>query len=259
MSKLLEKLERISEGSGQPLGFGAAANRTKKSPMVIVASMPVGNAELAIIAVESGADAVLMTAEHRKKDEVFAQLRSARMDIPWGVFLDMATRRETEQLIEIGCDFVVLNPAKTPAAVLNEERIGKVLQIDPSLSDNLARSINRLSIDAVLLSTLGRTEAHITIQDLMAYERLAAAAGKHLLAAIPPALPIDDVESLWSLGVRGLVVDMTTKNPELRLSQIKEAIQKLPARKKRGDRISATLPLFREGTEASPPEEEDDY
>jgi len=259
MSKLLEKLERISEGGGQPLGFGAAANRAKISPMVIVASVPVGNAQLAAIAVESGADAVLMTAEHQKKrDEVLAQLSSAKINIPWGVCLDKGTREEIEQLIEMGCDFVILSPAETPAAVLNEERIGKVLQIDASLSDNLAKAINRLSVDAVLLSTVGGDEAAITVHELMVYERLAAAARKHLLAAMPPALPIDDVESLWRLGVRGVVVELTAKNPELRLSQVKEAIQKLPTRKKTGERISATLPLLTPQAETEPPEEEDE-
>jgi hypothetical protein len=259
MSKLIEKLERISEGGGQPLGFGAAANRAKILPMVIIASVPAGNAQLATIAVESGADAVLMTTEHQKKrDEVLAQLSSAKIDIPWGVSLDKVTREEIGQLIEMGCDFVILAPAKTPAAVLNEERIGKILQIDASLSDNLAKAINRLSVDAVLLSTVGGDEAAITVHELMVYERLAAAAGKHLLAAMPPALPIDDVESLWSLGVRGVVVDLTAKNPELRLSQVKEAIQKLPTRKKTGGRISATLPLPTPWAETEPPEEEDE-
>jgi hypothetical protein len=258
MSKLLEKLERISEGRGQPIGFGAAANRAKASPMVIVASIPAGNAKLAAIAVESEADAVLMTSEHQKKEDVLAQLSSAKIDIPWGAFLDKITKGEIEQLIEIGCDFVILDPAKTPAAVLNEERIGKVLQIDPSLNDNLARAINRLSVDAVLLSTAGRNEAHITVHELMVYEKLAAAAGKHLLAAVPPALPIDDIESLWSLGVRGVVVDLTAKNPEQRLSQVKEAVQKLPTRKKKREKISATLPLPRDWAETEPPEEEDE-
>ena len=258
MSKLLEKLERISEGRGQPIGFGAAANRVKASPMVIVASIPLGNTKLAALSAESEADAVLISAEHQKKEDVLAQLGSVKIDIPWGTSLEKITKGEIGQLIEMGCDFVILDPAKTPAAVLNEERIGKVLQIDPSLSDNLARAINRLSVDAVLLSTAGRSEAQITVHELMVYERLAALAGKHLLALVPPSLPMDDVESLWSLGVRGVVVDLTAKSPEQRLSQVKEAVQKLPARKKKRDKINATLPMPREWADTETPEEEDE-
>ena len=260
MSKLLDKLERISEGRAQPLGFGAAVTRGKSLPMVIVASVPLGNAKLADIAAKAGADALLMTIKHQEKmDKALAKLSSAETDIPWGVSLNAVTKDEVEQLIEMGCDFVVFAPDKTPAAVLGEERIGKVLQIDSSLSDSLAKAINRLSIDAVLLGPVSEDESPLTVHQLMIYERLAAGAGKHLLAAMPPGSPIDDIESLWGLGVRGVVVDLAVKDPEQRLSQVKEEIEKLPTtRKKTGERISASLPLSREGPVATPPEEEEE-
>jgi len=160
MSKLLDKLERISEGRTQPLGFGAAVTRGKSLPMVIVASVPLGNAKLAAIAAKAGADALLMTIKHQEKmDKALAKLSSAETDIPWGVSLNAVTKDEVEQLIEMGCDFVVFAPDKTPAAVLGEERIGKVLQIDSSLSDSLAKAINRLSIDAVLLGPVSEDES----------------------------------------------------------------------------------------------------
>ena len=139
MSKLLEKLERISEGRAQPLGFGAAVAKGKSLPMVIVASVPVGNARLAAVAAKAGADALLMTIEHQEKmDEALAKLSSAKTDIPWGVSLSAVTKEEVEQLIGMDCDFVIFAPDKTPAAVLGAEKIGKVLQIDPSLSGSLA-------------------------------------------------------------------------------------------------------------------------
>ena len=259
MSKFLDKLELISLGRAQPLGFGAAAARGKSLPMVIVASVPLGNAKLAALAAKSGVDAVLMTVERQvKSDEALAKLSSTKTDIPWGVSLDAVTKVEVEQLIEMDCDFVVFAPDKTQAAVLGEEKIGKVLQIDPSLSDSLAKAINRLSIDAVLLGPVGEDESPLTVHQLMVYERLAAGAGKHLLAAVPPGLPINDIESLWGLGVRGVVVDLAVKDPEQRLSQVREAIQKLPTtRKKSVEKISALLPLSR-GVSEPPPEEEDE-
>jgi len=260
MSKLLEKLERISEGRAQPLGFGAAVAREKSLPMLIVASVPVGNAKLAAIAAKAGADALLITIEHEERiEEALVKLSSAKTDIPWGVSLSAVTKEEVEQLIEINCDFVIFAPDKTPAAVLQAEKIGKVLQIDPSLSDSLAKAVNRLSIDAVLLGPVSEDESPLTVRQLMVYERLAAGAGKCLLAAMSPGLPVDDIESLWGLGVRGVVVDLAVKNPEQRLSKLKEAIQKLPTtRKKPGEKISASVPLPREWSEPTPPEEEDD-
>jgi hypothetical protein len=260
MSKLLEKLERISEGRGQPIGFGAAVNRTKIAPMLIIASVPAANAQLTGVVGKEGIDAILITVENLAKDKkVLAKIDNAKIGVPWGISMDAVTGEEIEQLIEIGCDFVIFGPAKTPAAVLNEDKIGKVLKIDPTLTDSMIRAISRLSVDAVFLSPVSEEEPHFTIQQLMAYERLAGGTGKHLLAAFPPGKPSADIESLWGLGVRGVAVDLTVDQPEQRLAQIKEAILKLPAtRKKSKEKIRATLPVEKASSEAAESEEDDE-
>ena len=262
MSKLLEKLERISEGSGQPIGFGAAVNRTKISPMLIIASVPAVNTQLTGVADKEGIDAILITitVENLAKDKkVLAKIDNTKIGIPWGVSMDAVTLEDIEQLIGMGCDFVIFGPAKTPAAVLNEDKIGKVLKIDPTLTDSMIRAISRLSVDAVFLSPGSEDEPHFTVQQLMAYERLAGGTGKHLLAAFPPSKPPADIESLWGLGVRGLAVDLTDEQPEQRLAQIKEAIQKLPAtRKKSKEKIRATLPMAKASEERTESEEDDE-
>lgn len=260
MSKLIEKLERISAGGGQPLGFGAAVNRAKVLQMMVIAGIPEGNAKQVAFAAEAGADAVVLAIEHpKKKDETLAQLSGIQIEIPWGVAMDTVTGEEMQQLAEAGCDYVIFSPAKSPAAVLNVEKIGKVLRIDASLSDNLARAINRLDVDAVLLGPVGEDESRLTIQQLMVYEYLAAYAGKHLVAAVPPGFSVDDIESLWGLGVRGVIVDLAVKDPGQRLSQIREAIEKLPTTKKRSrERISATLPFAREPSGPPLPDEDDE-
>jgi hypothetical protein len=260
MSKLLEKLERISEGSGQPIGFGAAVNRTKIAPMLIIASVPAANTQLTGVVGKEGIDAILITVENLAKDKkVLAKIDNAKIGVPWGVSMDAVTGEEIEQLIGMGCDYVIFGPARTPAAVLNEDKIGKVLKIDPTLTDGMIRAISRLSVDAVFLSPVSEEEPHFTIQQLMAYERLAGGTGKHLLAAFPPGKPSADIESLWGLGVRGVAVDLTAEQPEQRLAQIKEAILKLPAtRKKSKEKIRATLPVEKVSSEAAESEEDDE-
>jgi len=222
MSKLLEKLELLSEGRAQPLGFGAAAARAKSPQMVVVASVPAGDIKLVTTTTKAGADAVLVTIEHEsKKEEALSQLSRTKIEIPWGVSLDKVTREEARQLAEIGCDFVVFAPAETPAALLGEEKIGKVLRLDASLEDSLTRTINRLSVDAILLSRAGEEQSPLTVHQLMVYERLAA--------------------------------------PEQRLSQVQEAIQKLPTtRKKKRGGIAATLPLAGAQSEITQPDEDDE-
>jgi hypothetical protein len=259
LSKLIEKLERISEGRAQPLGFGAAASRTRSLPMLVIASVPAGSAKPDEVVAKTGADAVLLTIENWKKErEALAKISSGKADFIWGVYAQAVSGDEVEQLVEMKCDFVVFAAEMTPAAVLNEERIGKVLQIDSSLDDNLTRAVGRLAVDAVLLSPPGKDQPPLTISQLMVYERLAAGAGKHLLAALPPVSPTDDLETWWSLGVRGVVVDMTADHAGDKLAQVKEAIEKLPTTKKKGTKASAVLPQIAREPAAARPEEDDD-
>ena len=258
MSKLLEKLERISEGSGQPLGFGPVVTRTKISQMLTIASVPAGNAQLITAATKEGADALLLTAENLGKDsKALAKMNRAKAEIPWGVSLEAVSKEDIEQLIELGCDYVIFSPARTPAAVLMEEGIGKVLRVDTSLPESLAKAINRLQVDAVLLNPVGMAEAVFTVHQLMVLERLAGSTGKYVLMTMPLGLSTSDIEILWGLGVRGLVVDMTGEQFEQRLSQVKEAIQKLPStHKKSKEKFRATLPAAGRSSEKEEEEEE---
>jgi hypothetical protein len=72
-------------------------------------------------------------------------------------------------------------------------------------------------------------------------------------------LSTSDIEILWELGVRGVAVDMTLEQPEQRLSQLKEAIQKLPTtRKKSKEKFRATLPSSPAPSEKAAPEEDEE-
>jgi len=260
MSKLVEKLERISESSGQPMGFGATVTRTKVPSMLTIASVPVGNAQLITSATKEGADALLLNMENLEKgSKALAKMNRTKAEIPWGISLEMVNKADIEQLIELGCDFVIFNPAKTPAAVMIEERIGKVLRIDTSLPENLAKAISRLQVDAVLLNPTGGEETAFTVHQLMVLERLAGSTGKYVLMTMPPGLSTSDIEILWGLGARGVVVDMTVEQPEQRLSQVKEAIQQLPTtRKKSKEKFRATLPPSIAPAEKPAPEEDEE-
>jgi hypothetical protein len=260
MSKLIEKLQRISEGGGQPMGFGAAVARTKISQILTIAGVPSGNAQLITAAMKEGPDALLLAVDNMEKDsKALAKMNREKIEIPWGVSLKTVDREDIAKLIELGCDYVVFSPDKAPAAVLMEEKIGKVLKIDTSLPESLAKAVNRLQVDAVLLSPAGGDEPTFTVHQLMILERLAGSTGKHILVTMPSGLSTGDIEIFWGLGVRGLIVDMETDQPEQRLSQIKEAIQKLPTtRKNPKEKFRATLPAASRSPEKEKQEEEEE-
>ncbi|MBE0481561.1 MAG: hypothetical protein IBX68_11355 [Dehalococcoidia bacterium] len=160
-------------------------------------------------------------------------------------------------MAEAGADFIVFPPESTPASVLNEEKPGKVLRIDSGLAEDLARTIQRLPVDAVLIVQERKREATpLFIQDLMLLERIAGLTGKYLLAEFPAVAPLDDVESLWSIGVRGLILELPGKNPEERISQVRETVRRLPRTRKVRARMRATVPAMRE-VEPEPEEEEE--
>jgi len=254
MSKLVEKLERLSAGKGQPLGFTAAAARTKVAQMVLVASLPEGDHDLVATAVEGGADALLIRAG--EVGEELSKLGKEAKGIPWGVAMGVVSKEQAEAVAEMGCDFLVF-ASEAAAGVLDVERLGRVLQIDPALSDSLMRAVASMAVDGVLVDA-EQEQAQLTVGQLMAYERLAGLVDKPLLAAIPAGMPAADVEGLWQAGVRGVVVDMAAA-PKERLAELRAAIASLPAMRKRpGGRLSAVVPHPAEWPPAEPAEEEEE-
>ncbi|MFC1994013.1 hypothetical protein ACFLVI_01995 [Chloroflexota bacterium] len=260
MSKLLEKLDKLEEGRAQPLGFSAALARSKSSPMVIVARVPLADAAVVDIALKGGADALLLSVKQLKKDKkALAGIVSAGAAVSWGALLEILNKKDVEQLTALGCDYVVFKADKTPAMILGETQIGKVMHLDTSLPDNLRKTISRLSVDAVLLNLDIDSEPVFTVSRLMIYERLVSGVGKHVLAALPPDFPVADLESLWAIGVRGVVLDMAGDHPEYELARVKEAICTLPAiGEKARKRSVAILPVVSDWEEAAPPEEDDE-
>jgi hypothetical protein len=254
MSKLIEKLERISEGRAQPRGCSAAINRAKAAPMLLVAGIPSEAADMVSSALDEGVDALVFITEEFTAD----QPPDEASQTVWGTMPKKVSTDDIQKLVDKACDFVLFTPGNTPASLLKEDKFGKILRVDPSLDDNLARTISRIPVNGIALDFSFAEGYPLTVHQVMVYERLASLAGKHLLAFVPPEFPIDDLENLFSLGVRGLIVDLRTAAPVKRLAEAREAIQKLPlTRRKSGEKYSAVLPRYAEAPDTDEDEEED--
>ena len=260
MSTLLDKLAKLSEGRSQPIGFEAARARAKLYNMLLLAKIPLGYEKLLSAAVQENVDAFVFTLENRKKEKQTISKYIAEInEIPWGVIVTNISKEDTQELLEMKCDFIVLTPDITPAYILKEENLGKVLQLDPSLDLELIRTIPRLSVDAILLETGNQVTYPLTVHQLMTYERLVGGTGKHILATMPVDMPIEDMETMWELGARGMIVDITEENYRDRLIQVKEAIKKLPTNKKKSkEKFGALLPYITLQSPAEEPDEEED-
>lgn len=243
MSKLIQKLERVSQGKVQRIGFGVAAP-SKTTPLVLVARLPQANTDLAILATEKGADAVLVLMGNLKQEaDTLSRIIQRASDAPLGVSLERATGEEVMQLIEMHCDFLIFGEKRTSSAVLSGEGIGKVVEIDPSLPDNIVRTIDRLPIDAVLLSEVMEGESALTVHQLMLCQRITSLVRKPVVVSVTPPLREGDLEALLETGVTGLLVRMEGDHPGEMLSQMRRAIEALPPlRKKPRERVDVILP-----------------
>jgi len=238
MSKLLEKLERISRGSTQALGFKAATAMTRGPSIVLIAALSEGDTEAATLARQQGADAVLISLA-KLEGEGLRQVVGSLAEVPWGVSVKEGTAEELSQLREMGCDFIVFDAAEAPLALLREKEMAKIVEIQPSLKDGPVRAIESMPIDAVLIGAGG--DPALSIHRLMTCYHVANLVRKPRVVSVPMDVTEEDLQQLLEAGIAAVVVNME-KGVRDELSRLREAIDALlPSRGRKG-KLEPLLP-----------------
>jgi len=217
--------------------------------MVLVVALAEGDAG-ATPDEKAGVGAVLLARAE-------SQVVDAQGEAPWGVSLNEGTDEELSQLKDMGCDFLVFDPATAPSSVLGEEKLGKIVEIEPDTADGMLRAIEKLPIDAVLLGG----DPTLSVHRLMICQHLANLVRKPLIARVPLDVSKEALEALRETGITGLVVNLSARDRK-GLSRLRQAVDSLPAvRKRRKEKIEAVLPsLKREAmVEEEQEEEEEDF
>ena len=98
---------------------------------------------------------------------------------------------------------MVFPAANTPLTLLQNDEIGKILEIESSLSEGLLRAANELPIDAVLITTEQEGEYFLTWHHLMLFQRFANLLTKPLFVSIPSSVTANELQALWETGVDG--------------------------------------------------------
>lgn len=248
MSKLVEKLRQTSKGAAQPIGFrGTAAAAQSGSPMVLVASLTLSRAETSPSLLDK-ADAMLLKEAPGKNPTAFE-------GIPWGTFLKEGTTEEVDRLKEAGCDFVIFEPGLAPVVLLGEEGLGKIVQIDASLSDGMVRAVERLSIDGIYL----KGDSHLSVHWLMFCQHVANLVRKPVMAGAPLSITREALGQFQNTGLLGLVVELDRAGDKA-LSRLRETISSLPwTRRGARERYEPTIvqPVVGPGREEEETEEPD--
>ncbi|MDD4859668.1 MAG: hypothetical protein PHR56_05625 [Dehalococcoidales bacterium] len=243
MSKLIEQLENIGKGTPQPMGFRAVPAEKNKPRMVLIADVSEDIKKLKDYL--GGTDAVLMLSNVKAP---------ALPDIPKGSRLADTSQKAIEAAEEGGADFVVFSNDSLVFALDKNSKLGKILQIDNSLSDSLLRTVSELPVDAVLVDSKNTS---LTWNDVMALQRFMAS-GKPLLVGVSAHLAADALKAIWNTGADGIVVRVTAETSADRLAELRKEIGKLAPRIKKR-KTEALLPFGGVKAEAEPePDEEEE-
>jgi hypothetical protein len=229
MSKFIEKLSRLSQGTTQPIGFRPRQPTPPRPKIQLVASLNQEDTENFVNHI-TGADAALLRISNLSSgSQTSKKVSQAMADIPWGGWLKTSAQVGIGPLIKAGCDFVVF-PTSTPLTVFNKEevgKIGKILEVEASLSDGLLRVLNGLPIDAVFFAAEGKADLSLTWQHLMLFQHLGDWLTKPLLVPVPPKITGDELQTLWAAGVDGVVVAVTSELSPERFKELRQVIDEL--------------------------------
>lgn len=260
MSRLIEKLTQVSKDAPQPIGFRVALPISSKPPMLLVVSLTqIENIDNPADSV-TGADAVLLhSAKGTPGSAALQKIAPSLPDIPWGSWLEDTSEKRMEMIAKSGADFVVFPTASAVLAADQEDKMGKILQVQSSLNEGLLKAVNNLPVDAVLAVTEQEKESSLTWQHLMALQRFVNLLTKPLLASMPPNVTYNELKALWEIGVDGVVVEVSAKQPAAKLEKLRQAINRLaslPPRKR--VKVEALIPHFIGELETAADIEEDD-
>ncbi|MFC2034875.1 hypothetical protein ACFLUJ_02000 [Chloroflexota bacterium] len=259
MSRFIDKLKRLSRTETQPMGFRTAQPVSTEHKMQLVASLAQESNESLIDYVAEADAGLLRISKLGSGAKALQKISEDVSDIPWGGWLQDGSVGEIKQMIKAGCDFLVFQAARTPLAILQNDEVGKILEVEISLSEGLLRAANELPIDAVLVKGEQSDGYSLTWQHLMTFQRLATLVTKPLLVSIPSRVTPGELQALWETGVDSVVVEVTVGQSKDRLRKIRRVIDKLVyPLPRRDERIKPMLPYISTATGTLITEEEEE-
>ncbi len=260
MSQFIKKLTQSSRGESQPIGFRRAAPAKPRPKIQLIASLAQEAAGKLSNHI-AGADAVLLRITGSSSGAKAGQKTWPKAaDTPRGAWLTGNRQPDPKQLAKAGYDFIVFPAGNTPLFSLPDDEVGKILELEASLSEGLLRAANELPVDAILVTTQESQGDFLTWQHRLLFQRFSALLNKPLLVPIPAKITADELQSIWEAGVAGVVTEVTPEQPQDRLRELRQVIDKLtPPLPRRHEKMEAVLPRTgREPATAAHEEEEEE-
>ena len=262
MSRLIDKLNQTSKTVPQPMGFRTAQPASSKPQILLIASLTQTENTDSLSNYVAGADALLLhIAKSNLRATALEKIAQSLPDIPWGVWLGDIGEKIIKTMVEVGCDSMVFPSASKVLAIPQDDKVGKILQVESSLSDGLLRAVDELPVDAVLIADEQGRDS-LTWHHLMLFQRFANLLIKPLLVSITSNVTASELKVLWEAGVNGVVVEVGIGQPAGRLDELRQTIDKLTFPPRKRKKAEALLPHMVEETstvtETEEEEEEED-
>ena len=258
MSKFIDRLNQLSQAEPPPMGFGRAHTAPPKAKMLLIASLAKASADkLPEYAV--GADAGLLHISNASSGtKAIGEICQAMPDIPWGGWVKDSGLSEAKPLSEAGSDFLVFPAAGLTLSAVQGDEAGKIIELEPSLSDGMLRAVNELPADAVLIAS-DRDKGHsLTWYDLMMCQHFASLITKPLLVTVLPTASSDELKALWEAGISGVVIEIDTGQTANRLEGLRQVIDELSFPPRRQHKKPAVIPHIAGAVDSPPADVEDD-
>lgn len=231
VSKLTDRFDELGRISSAPLGF-ATRPRAETSPtMLLIGAAPASDAEK--YAGARGVDALLLTGAEgiAADDSSLGALGKALKGKLWGVSVGDIGFKGLEHLMDKGCDFVVPSSDDHSAAVLRDDDMTRGYEVDTSLDEDLARAIDCLPIDFLVLTPPPGIWP-LKLSGLIKLQKTVSMVGRHFVLRIEQPPTPEELEVVRNLPVDALLVDLTVTSSD-DLHQYRKCIDGLPPRKPR--------------------------
>ncbi len=242
MSKFIEKLKQHTQVTPAPMGFGKAPAQEKTRIMFIALVSKTDSKNLRELT--RGADAVLVESESLESlSDGLSDLKKTIPDAVLGGWVNNVSPTKTNTA-NIDSDFIAFSP-ESPLVELPVE-LGRMLEVGIDTPDAELRAIDDLPVEAVLFTD---KPEQITWHYIIAIQRLENLLTKPILAFIPESASISELQTLWSVGVDAVVIEISTPGRIVQLqADADKVIFPLPRKSKKAD---VRLPFV------SPPSQEE--
>ncbi len=227
MSKLMDKLQRISRGQPARIGFGSAAGRGKAPGIGLLAEAE--SLDLAAQAAEHADAVVLLGAAATAGGD----LKNTIAGVELGD--DQAEAGE-------GTDFVIIETSSDSSA-LRAREAAKLLRLPLDTPDATLRGVSALPVEALVV--VEPPKGRLSVASLLGYLRLGAMAMRPVIVPLTPDFDAEQLVSIRDAGIAAVILPVKSSGDVAVLKKLRETIDAFPhpPKGKAGlDSVFASLP-----------------